>query len=126
MRKDRFTDDEIEFAVKWTLENAKEKPYDFSIIKHTISQANAVRKEYEKKERRKAENQADKAVQEEENRKSTERTDYFRSVKEKMPADRRKELRQKALDSLEAQGMKVQFITDMLIDAEENKILENK
>jgi len=43
-----------------------------------------------------------------------------------MTPDERKELRQKALKSLEAQGFKIQFITDMLIEAEENKILKEE
>jgi len=123
MRKEGFTDDEIEFAVKWIPENAKEKPYDFAIVPNMIGQALAARDEYEKKERRQAEKEAEKALHEEEERKSSELKDHSRLVKERMTPDERKELKQKAIESLEAQGMKKQFITQMLIEAEENKIL---
>ena len=123
MRKDGFTDDDIEFAVKWIPENAKVKPYDFAIVPNMIGQALAARDEYEKKERRAAEKEAEKALHEEEERKSSELKDHSRLVKERMTPDERKELKQKAIESLEAQGMKKQFITQMLIEAEENKIL---
>ena len=123
MRKDGFTDDDIEFAVKWIPENAKVKPYDFAIVPNMIGQALAARDEYEKKERRQAEKEAEKALHEEEERKSSELKDHSRLVKERMTPDERKELKQKAIESLEAQGMKKQFITQMLIEAEENKIL---
>jgi len=37
--QDGFSCEDIQFAVEWTLKNMKEKPYNFSIIKDTISQA---------------------------------------------------------------------------------------
>jgi hypothetical protein len=127
IRKDGFTDDQIEFAVKWIPENAKEKPYDFAIVPNMIGQALAAREEYEGKERRKAEKeaeiQAEKSRQEEENRKSAEYAEKCRLVKEKMTPDERNELKEKAIKSLENKGNKRQFINEILIEIEENRIL---
>jgi hypothetical protein len=127
MRKVGFTDDQIEFAIKWIPENAKEKPYDFAIVPNMIGQALAAREEYEGKERRKAEKeaeiQAEKSRQEEENRKSAEYAEKCRLVKEKMTPDERNELKEKAIKSLENKGNKRQFINEILIEIEENRIL---
>jgi len=124
MRKDGFTDDQIAFAVKWTLENAKEKPYDFKIVTHMIGQALAAREEYEEKERIKAEKEAEEARQEEDNRKSSELADYYRSVKEKMTPEEREKLREEVLELASNRGMiKEEFLVQNTIEALEREIL---
>jgi hypothetical protein len=122
MRKDGFTDDQIEFAVKWTLENVKDT-YDFKIIKSTISQALAKKEEYEGKERIKGEKQAEKALHEEEERKSAEEAEYFRSLKEKMTPEERVVLRQNAFALAEKRKMMREFLKENTIEALENEIL---
>ena len=52
-----FKPEDIEFAAEWTLKNAKEKPYDFSIICHTIGEAMAAKEKAEGENRRKIEQQ---------------------------------------------------------------------
>jgi len=47
---DDFKPEDIQFAVEWTLKNAKEELYDFSIIKHTIGQAIVAKKKAEEGE----------------------------------------------------------------------------
>ena len=127
LEKEGFTLDDIAFAVNWTKENIKKEVYDFAFIKEVIGEAMAAREEYEGKERRKAEKeaeiQAEKSRQEEENRKSAEYAEKCRLVKEKMTPDERNELKEKAIKSLENKGNKRQFINEILIEIEENRIL---
>jgi len=122
MRKDGFTDDQIEFAVKWTLENVKDI-YDFKIIKSTISQALAKKEEYEGKERIKGEKQAEKALHEEEERKSAEEAEHYRLLKEKMTPEERVVLRQNAFALAEKRKMMREFLKENTIEALENEIL---
>jgi len=122
MRKEGFTDDQIEFAVKWTLENVKDI-YDFKIIKSTISQALAKKEEYEGKERIKGEKQAEKALHEEEERKSAEEAEHYRLLKEKMTPEERVVLRQNAFALAEKRKMMREFLKENTIEALENEIL---
>ncbi len=65
-----FSEEDIEFAVKWTIENSKEKPYDFSLIKEPIGQAMAAKKEEETKKANRLEKEKLKIInQQEENKK---------------------------------------------------------
>ena len=50
--QDGFSQDDIVFAINWTIKNAKEKPYDFALIKDTIGQAMATKKEIEAEEQK--------------------------------------------------------------------------
>ena len=76
-----FSLEDILFAVEWTIENSKEKLYDFSIITHTISQAMT---EKEKIENRKAESQRrerialEKKAEEEKAEKETARIESYK------------------------------------------------
>jgi len=44
LTEDGFSQEDIIFAINWTIKNAKEKPYDFALIKDTIGQAMAAKK----------------------------------------------------------------------------------
>ena len=127
LEKQGYTENEIAFAIKYALEIKKKKPDDFSIIEHMIGEALAYKKEYEGKERRQAEkeaeNQAEESRKEEENRKSIERADYIRSVKEKMTPEDREVLRQNAFALAEKRKMMREFLTENAIEALENEIL---
>ena len=127
LEKQGYTENEIAFAIKYALEIKKKKPDDFSIIEHMIGEALAYKKEYEGKERRQAEKEAEiqkeKSRQEEEDRKSIEREDYIRSVKEKMTPEDREVLRQNAFALAEKRKMMREFLTENAIEALENEIL---
>ena len=124
---DGFSQEEIEFAVKWTIENSKEKPYDFSIIKHTIGQARAVKKEVEEKEAKRLEEERLKAQhQKEENRKAEELA-RIKTYRDDLPSDQRVELRKKALEVIrKMDGVKEEFVTESFIESQENEIIGRK
>lgn len=127
LRKDGFSDEDIAFAVEWTLKNAKEEPYDFSIIEHTIGQAKAARerkeaenREIEERERAREEEQA---KQERYDKERQEIEDY----KESLSPEERMQLREEAEGELrESPEVNDEFINDMLIDIKENEILRRR
>ena len=122
-----FSVNDITFAVKWTLENSKEKPYDFSLIKDTIGQAMATKEQEKAEEAKKLEIEQNKTRKLEEERRANEDREKIKSYKDKLPADKRSELRAKALDKIRhTKGMKEEFITEILIEAKENEIIAEK
>lgn len=125
MLNEGFSLEDISFAIEWTIDNSKEKPYEFSIIQHTISQAMADKDKVEtEKARRKEQEQI--AIQEkaDEDRLEKERAE-IEAFKEKMEPEERERLRQKALEEInKMEGIKKDFITEVLIRAKENEILK--
>ncbi len=125
--QDGFSMEDIQFAVEWTPENAKEKVYDFSIIKHTIGQAIAAKAEVEKaaalrsaREEARRREQADREAEEAERGK-------LEAHKASLSDEERAALRQQAENAIKASGeYKAAFITDALIEAKENEILRTK
>ena len=113
-----FNLEDIQFAIKWTLENAKEKPYDFSIINHTIGQAMAEKGKAEKKEIEKLERErisAQKQAEEEQQEKLSEK---IREYKNNLDDNQRKQLREEALKAIRnTKGIREEFITEILIEA---------
>lgn len=126
LKEQGYTIHDIAFAVKYTLEIKKMEPRDFSIIEHTIGEALQYRKEYDEKEKRKAENEIERVRQEEEKQKSTEEADRFRSLKEKMLPEEREKLRKKAIKLSDERKLPAAFITDGAIEALENEILRKE
>jgi hypothetical protein len=127
LRQDGFSAEDIAFAVAWTLENAKEEPYDFSIIQHTIGQAIAA----EKKEEAEAEKieERERAAAEERERQEREEKERERmeAYKESLNPEEREQLREEALAEIRESGdFKEQFINDILIRVRENEILQRK
>jgi len=122
-----FTLEDIQFAVKWTLENAKEKPYDFSIINHTIGQAMAEKGKAEKKEIENLERErmlAQKLAEEEKQEKLLEKVKEYRN---NLDDNQRKQLREEALNAIRnTKGIREEFITEILIEAKENEIIAEK
>ena len=127
LKADGFSLHDIDFAAKWTLENAKEELYDFSILKHTIGQATAAREKGEKQkaEKREAERrETEERQQEAETEREAER---IRVLKESLGAEERKKLREQAEREVRESGkFKQEFITDILIEARENQILRSR
>ena len=125
--KDSFGPEDIQFAVEWTVGNAKEKLYDFSIIKHTIGQAMAVKKKTEAEEAKRIEAERiaaqERAEEELRERKAAEIEIY----KESLGAEERAELRERAEAEIRDSGQfKEEFITEYLIEVKENEFIRER
>lgn len=122
-----FSKDDILLTIKWTIENSKEKPYDFSIIKETIGQAIAVKKQVEAEEAKKLEAEQNKIYEMEKEKKENENQERIRTYKGKLSVEQRSELRAKALDEIHnMKGIKEEFITETLIEAKENELVAKR
>ena len=127
LRKDGFDPVDIAFAVEWTLENAKEEVYDFSIIEHTIGQAIAARDKQESA--RKELEERDKAVEEERSQRETElqEREQIEAHKANLGEEKRAALRERAEAEISAAGIyKPGFISEPLIAAKENELLRKE
>jgi len=122
---DGFSLTDIQFAVKWTLENAKEELYDFSIIKHTIGQAMAAKAEADANEARKAEIERIASLEQEERQRMEEERERVEAHKQGLAPEERAKLREKAQKEIRSMdGIKEEFVSEVLIEAKENEILK--
>ena len=122
---DGFKAEDIQFAVEWTLKNAKEELYDFSIIKHTIGQAMAAKRKVQANEAKKREREKIAAQKEAEEKRRSEEEAQIRAYKESLSEKERAALRQRALEELEnTKDLKKEFINDILIAVKENELLK--
>ena len=125
--EDGFSQEDIIFAINWTIKNAKEKPYDFALIKDTIGQAMAAKKEIELEEQKITERDQKRAKQIEEEKKLEEERKKIESYKESLSPEQRSELREKVLNEIKKSGtIKRELIGQPLIDAKENEILRKE
>jgi len=126
LRADGFSLADIAFAVEWTLKNAKEEPYDFAIIEHTIGQALAG-KEKMKSEARAAE-EREKVEKQERLRRETEeeRKQEMDAQKAALSPEERESLRSQAESDLMSEGLTSGMINDFLINMRENEIIRKK
>lgn len=124
---EEFSLEDIQFAVQWTLDNSKEDIYDFSIIKHTVGQAIANREKLETEKVRKLKKEKIARQEEEAERRKEEERAELRVHKDELSKGEREGLRKRAMDEIrKMEGIKSQFITDMLIEARENEILKSE
>jgi len=124
LQADGFNLEDIQFAVEWTPENAKEELYDFSIIKHTIGQAMAAKEEAEAKKAKRAEAERIASLEQEERDRQEQERAEIEAHKETLDTEARTALREKALKEIRStDGIKEEFINDMLIAVKENEIL---
>lgn len=125
--KDGFSPEDIEFAIKWTSNNPKEKLYDFSIIKHTIGQAMAEKEKAEKKESERLEKEKILAQEQVEKDKQIKIQEKILEYKNNLDDDHRKQLREEALNAIRnTKGIREELITEILIEAKENELIANK
>jgi len=127
LRKDGFSLEDIAFAVEWTLENAKEDPYDFGIIQHTIGQALAARDKHESE--KSAIEEREKAAEEERSKREGEKgeREEIETQKAGLSEEKRAELREGAEAEILDSGIyKPGFISEPLIAAKENEILRKQ
>jgi len=107
-----------------TLKNAKEKPYDFSLLKDTIGQAISAR-HIEQQTTHKAREKAARTNIAEAERRRLE--DEIQKIRKGMSEKGLVELREKALKKIRnTDGIKEQFINEPLIIAKENEILRSE
>jgi hypothetical protein len=119
-----FNQEDIIFAINWTIKNAKEKPYDFAFIKDTIGQAIAAKKETEAEKLKEIEKEQKKAKQIEKDRKADEEREKINAYKESLSPEQRSELRETALDEIKKSGnIREELIGKPLIEAKENEII---
>ena len=131
MLKDGFSSEDIQFAVEWTLKNAKEELYDFSIIKHTIGQAMVVKKKVELEQAKKLEaEKEEERMAIEKQREEKERSEIMARImayKESLATDEKTKLREMAEKEIKNSGQyKKEFITEYLIEAKENELVRDK
>jgi len=125
--QDGFSQEDIVFAINWTIKNAKEKPYDFALIKDTIGQAMATKKEIEAEEQKSLERERNRAKQIEEEKKIAEERELITTYKERLSPEQRSELRERALDEIKKSGtIRQELIGQPLIEAKENEILRKE
>lgn len=121
---DGFGAEDIKFAVGWTLKNAKEELYDFSIIKHTIGQAMAAKEEIEAKEVKKLEAEREAAQKQAEEDRKAEQRAKIKAHKEDLDPKERTQLRKRVEEQIRNSGQyKKEFVTDLLIEAKENELI---
>jgi len=122
-----FRPEEIQFAIEWTIKNAKEKLYDFSIVEHTIGQAMAEMEREEKK--RKQKEQKEREAAEEQQNEDEEQAERRRVLeyKESMVPEERKQLRREAEEEIRKSGQyKDEFTDDFVLEIKENMILRSR
>jgi hypothetical protein len=126
LRRDGFSLEDIAFAVEWTVENAKEEPYDFAIIEHTIGQALAARDKIEAE--RTAIEERDKAVEEERLRRETEERERqeLETYKVSLSPEERDKLREEARAALGKDGLSANMMTEFLVNIKENQLLREQ
>ena len=119
--------EDIQFTSEWSVENAKEELYDFSIIKHTIGQAMAAKEEAETKKAKKSEAERIASLEQEERDRQEQERAEIEAYKETLNPETRTALREKALKEIKStDGIKEDFINDMLIAVKENEILRTE
>ena len=127
LEKDGFGPEDIQFAVEWTVKNAKEELYDFSIIKHTIGQAMAAKKKTEAEKVRQLEEERLELENQVEEEKQAEEQKRMEALKGALDPGDRANLRERALKEIRGmEGIRETFINDILISAKENEILKSE
>ena len=119
--EDNFAKEDILFAVEWVPKNVKEKLYDFSIIKHTIGQALSARDADAIAIQNTQEEETKVRVAEEEQKRLDAKIE---KIRKEMSKEKLAELREEAFKEIRnTDGIKEQFISEPLITAKENEIL---
>lgn len=122
-----FTPEEIQYAVTWTIENAREELYDFSIINHTIGQAKAAKIRLDEENNKNIEKDKIKAQQESEGKIMEEKIEKIKSYKKNLNRKDKEELRKKAEEEIKnSKKFNTALITDILIESKENEIIAEK
>lgn len=113
--------EDIDFAIEWGLENARQEIEDFSSIKNLIDRAVAAREEYMAKRTKQAKKEAGYQEQEEIERKMVE------SYRKMMSDTEKKRLKERVMNELrQDKRINEEFITEQLIVIKENEIIRKE
>jgi len=121
---DSFNIEDVEFAVEWTLKNATEKIYDFSIIKHTIGQAVAEKKKMDDQKVKRLEMERIASEKQKEEEREARELAKIKAYKETVNPKDRADLRKRADTEIRNSGKyREEFITEILIESKENELI---
>ena len=113
--------EDIDFAIEWSLENARSEIEDFSSIKDLIERAMAAREEYMAKRTQQAEEEVKGNEEEEIGRKVV---DAYRNI---MSDAEKKKLRKRVMaEILKDERINEEFVTEQLIVIKENEIIRTE
>jgi len=127
LKAENFSMEDIQLAVEWTLKNNEKKPYDFSIVKHTIGKVMAEKERSEAMEKQRLEEENKAILEKQEYEQQEKEREKCESYKKTMSPDDRENLRQKAKAELKSDPqINEDFISDMLIGIKENEILKRE
>ncbi len=121
LQKKGYSIDDIDFAVEWILENAREEVEDFSSIANLIDKAISAREQYFAERQQQAEKEARSQENEDIERKMIE------SYKKMMSDPERKALRERAMEIIrQDKRINMEFVTEQFIIIKENEIIREE
>ncbi len=113
--------EDIDFAIEWSLENARSEIEDFSSIKDLIERAMSAREEYMARRTQQAEEEVKGHEEEEIGRKVV---DAYRNI---MSDAEKKKLRERVMaEILQDKRINEEFVTEQLIIIKENEIIRTE
>jgi len=113
--------EDIDFAIEWSLENARDEIEDFSSIKNLIKRAIAAREEYMAKRTRQVEREVKQQEGEEIERKMVE------AYRKMMPDSEKKRLRERVMEEIrQDKRINEEFVTEQLVIIKENEIIRKE
>ena len=113
--------EDIDFAIEWSLENARNEIEDFSSIKNLIKRAIAAREEYMAKRTRQVEREVKQQEGEEIERKMVE------AYRKMMPDSEKKRLRERVMEEIrQDKRINEEFVTEQLVIIKENEIIRKE
>jgi hypothetical protein len=113
--------EDIDFAIEWSLENARGEIEDFSSIKSLMDRAIAAREEYMTKRTQQAEQEVKLQEEEQIERKMVE------AYRKMMPDAEKKRLRERVMEEIrQDKRINEEFVTEQLIIIKENEIIRKE
>lgn len=124
LHEDGFTDEQIAFAIDWTVKSATQKIYDFNVIPHTIGDAMIDWERNQKRESREKEQGKKRSQKDAEYEEGVKNRDRLKEIKADMDDSEIKELRARAKELAIEKGMSISFMTDPIYEGLEIEILK--
>jgi len=119
--KKGYSLEDIDFAIEWCIENARDEIEDFASIGNRIDRAVLAREEYITKRSQQAEEEAKHQEKEEIERKMVE------AYRKMMPDSERKMLRERVMNMIrQDERINEEFVTEQLIIIKENEIIREE
>lgn len=126
LKKDGFTDDEIVFAVEWTLQNVKDVR-SFAIIERTIGQALSEREKILEQQALEEEREKEREAELEQRRRDEEESAKLEEYISNLSPAEREALEYQARDELiRKEQIKERFINSMVLSAKVREIVKRE